>query len=429
MKVARSIVLVWLALYNVTGASLRSDRGKLLEQEPNDEDAEDFVFWNRFLQNQNSFPTPPPTDPPVAPTNPPVAPTDPPVAPTDPPVAPVTPSPTPPPVADPTPAPEPNPTPAPVVDPTPAPVVNPTPAPVVDPTPAPAVNPTPAPVVNPTPAPEPNPTPAPVVDPTPAPEPSPTPAPVVDPTPAPVADPTPAPVADPTPAPVSDPTPAPVPDPTPAPVPDPTPAPVTPAPVPDPTPAPVTPAPTPAMAPTVQVRLTPFALEGGAEWEDPETCQSKALERTEEQEGADGFTDAKLVQYYALYCIWNCTNMVPNPITDANEDIIEAGFIPGWLLSRGWTATNLDPCADGWFGITCANDQVTEIQLANNVLTGNFPAEVKLLAADGPFATGAGNLNRLDLFNNVLLFNDFDNSWMTDLGSNMSKFFPASISI
>ena len=267
------------------------------------------------------------------------------------------------------------------------------------------------PVANPTPAPVPDQTPAPVTDPTPAPVANPSPAPV---TPAPVLNPTPAPI---TPAPVTDPTPAPV---TPAPVPDPTPAPITPAPVADPTPAPVTPAPTPAGPPTVQQRLESFALEGGAEWEDPESCQSKALERTEEQIGAEDFTDAKLTQYYALYCIYNCTNMVPNIITATDEDVLEFG-LPSWLLTRGWTANNLDPCQDGWFGITCENDQVTAIELFRNQLTGSWPAEVSLLAADGPRATGAGNLFLIDLFDNRLLFNNFDNSWMSDLGSNMGK--------
>ena len=43
-----------------------------------------------------------------------------------------------------------------------------------------------------------------------------------------------------------------------------------------------------------------------------------------------------------------------------------------------------------------------------------------MLASDGPRGTsGAGNLNSIDLFDNEFLFNNFDNSWMTFLGSNM----------
>lgn len=180
------------------------------------------------------------------------------------------------------------------------------------------------------------------------------------------------------------------------------------------------PTPTP-QAPVVQQRLTPFALQGGAEWADPESYQSKALLRTEEQVGAEGFADAKLVQYYALYSIYNATNMVPNPLTDS-EPQLQGRPAPGWLIATGWETNNLDPC-DGWFGITCdAQGRVTRFVMVNNVLTGSFPPEVMLLASDGPRATGAGNLNYLELFNNIFLFNNFDNSWMTNLGSNLRTY-------
>lgn len=60
--------------------------------------------------------------------------------------------------------------------------------------------------------------------------------------------------------------------------------------------------------------------------------------------------------------------------------------------------------------------------MVNNLMTGSFPPEVTLLASDGPRATGAGNLNYLELFNNVYLFNNFDSSWVSELGSNLSMF-------
>ena len=64
---------------------------------------------------------------------------------------------------------------------------------------------------------------------------------------------------------------------------------------------------------------------------------------------------------------------------------------------------------------------MVHIDLFENRLTGVWPDEVTLLASDGPTSRGAGNLNRIDLFMNEFLFNNFDNSWMTNLGSNMGK--------
>jgi len=211
--------------------------------------------------------------------------------------------------------------------------------------------------------------------------------------------------------------------PTPAPV-----APVTPtdAPV-APTDAPVAPTDAP-VAPTeapvvpvspVQSKLAQFALNGGAEFEDTTSYQYKALKQVEAQEGVDTFTDAKLTQYYALYCIYFATNGVPNDITNADPRFEGIPF-PNWLVVNGWEETTVDPC-DGWYGIVCDSEsRVSIIDLFENLLTGAFPAEIVLLSLDGPFATGAGNLFRLDLFRNEFLFNNEDNTWMTDLGSNMT---------
>jgi hypothetical protein len=171
---------------------------------------------------------------------------------------------------------------------------------------------------------------------------------------------------------------------------------------------------------TVQTRLTPFTLNNGAEFEDPNSYQSQALLKVEAQEGVETFTDEKLIQYYVLYSIYNATNQVPNAITDMDPRFDGVPF-PRWTVETGWDQTNVDPC-DGWYGITCdAQGRITTIDLFENLLTGIFPPEVALLALDGPSATGAGNLYRLDLFKNEFLYNDNDSSWVTDLGSNMSK--------
>jgi len=241
----------------------------------------------------------------------------------------------------------------------------------------------------------------------------------VAPTPAPVAitiDPTEAPVAL-TEAPVA-PTEAPV-APTEAPV-APTEAPVAPteAPVAT-TEAPVAPTETPTAAtPVIQAKLIPFALNGGAEFEDTTSYQYKALKQVEAQSGIDEFTDAKLTQYYVLYCIYFATNGVPNLITDADPRFDAIAF-PTWLITNGWEETNVDPCE--WYGIKCDSEgRVSIIDLFENLLTGSFPPEVVLLSLDGPFSTGGGNLYRIDLFRNEFLYNNADSSWMTDLGSNMT---------
>ena len=301
---------------------------------------------------------------------------------------------------------------SPLDDPTVAPIA-PTVAPVTtDPTAAP-VSPTPAPVA---------PTAAPVTTAAPVDPVSPTDAPV-DPTPVPVV-PTDAPVTptatpvDPTAAPI-DPTAAPI-DPTAAPV-APTPAPTrapTPQPTPAPTPAPVTPTPAPiAGPPTVVQAIQPVALQGGNEFNDPNSYQSRALARTEEQVGINDQSPAKIIQYYALYSIFMATNAIPNIITES-EGILD---VPGWIVSAGWQSTTLDPCSGAWFGVGCENDLVTELDLFSNLLTGAFPPEVTLLASDGARATGAGALQRIDLFDNILLTNNGDNSWWSQLGSAFGK--------
>jgi len=183
-----------------------------------------------------------------------------------------------------------------------------------------------------------------------------------------------------------------------------------------------------------------------------DTYQSKALLHLSEQVGVDNFSYAKLVQYYALYCIYHATNGVPNEITDADvrfENIV----MPEWLMSANWKdVTTIDACgttttttttivdntteniattlststttstSEGWYGVVCDDEgQVIALDLFDNILSGVFPEEIVLLASDGQYSTpGAGNLERLDLYENQFLSNRGDSSWMSDLGSNMT---------
>ena len=303
------------------------------------------------------------------------------------------------------------------------PTPNPSPTPTTSaPTESPTTQPTPLPTTTaPTRMPVPDATPAPTQSPTTQPTPlpttkAPTRMPVPDATPDPTRFPSSSPTSAPTPLPTSSPTGAPTPKPTPGPTPTPTQIP-TPVPTKNPTsnptgnptaaPTPVpTPAPTEPQAPVIQIRLLPYVLQGGQEFEDPESYQSKALVRTEQQVGILGMSDAKTVQYYALYCIYNSTNKVPNQITMADSRFDNIPDFPEWTIATGWEENDLDPC-DGWHGIECENDRVTVVDLFQNVLTGIFPAETSLLASDGPRSTGAGALRQIDLFNNEFLFNNF----------------------
>ncbi len=175
----------------------------------------------------------------------------------------------------------------------------------------------------------------------------------------------------------------------------------------------------------LKARLLPYSLNGGAELADTNTYQSRAVTRMAEVFGMQQVSDAKLVQFYVLYCIFEATNGVSNHVIFYDSRSLASSKIPGWIVSAGWISTEsdislLNPCK-GWHGITCdSNDKITAIQLSNNRLTGSFPPEVVWLASDGPYTSGAGNLNRIDLNKNQFLTSmDGDTYWWwLHLGSN-----------
>jgi hypothetical protein len=186
----------------------------------------------------------------------------------------------------------------------------------------------------------------------------------------------------------------------------------------------------------VKARVLPFVLEDGSEFDRTTSYQSAALQSVANQ-FADATelsqaSDAQLVQLYVLYCIFEATNGKPNVMTSADlrfADLNETTF-PKWYNTLGWNSPyprkpcgNVSAAIAPWYGITCNDqDQITEIELAANMLTGSWPPEIKLLAGDGPYSTsGAGFLINLDLYDNEFLFNNFDTSWMTDLGSQLGE--------
>jgi hypothetical protein len=190
------------------------------------------------------------------------------------------------------------------------------------------------------------------------------------------------------------------------------------------------------------------ALRGFIDDANFTSYQSKAFFRLSQQIGVDGFADSKIAQYYALYCIYYATNAVTNDITDSDIRF-ENITMPQWVVATNWKdETNVDPCGvttitsvngatgtsiattlsattgGGWHGVVCdAEGRVVALELYFNLLTGTWPEEIVLLASDGPFSTGAGNLEKLDLYDNEFLSNGGDSSWMSVLGLNMSELY------
>lgn len=186
---------------------------------------------------------------------------------------------------------------------------------------------------------------------------------------------------------------------------------------------------------TIRSRLLPYALGAGNDFVTVESYTYQALERMSAILDIDSVSDAKLIQFYALYCIYEATNGKSNWVTEADPRFDSLPTIPGWLVSNGWdnrvsnSVAALDPCTTSWYGITCdSSSRIIKIELASNLLIGQFPAEIILLGSDGAYGTGAGNLNRLDLFGNEFLVNYDDNTaaaavpepnwWWKHLGSN-----------
>jgi hypothetical protein len=102
------------------------------------------------------------------------------------------------------------------------------------------------------------------------------------------------------------------------------------------------------------------ALQGGAEFEDPNSCQSRALAWVVANPitGSGTVADSRNIQRYALATIFYCTNGVQTPYTDA---AFGAGNpVPEWIRADGWLDPAVNEC--DWYQITCA-DQVLVSQI------------------------------------------------------------------
>jgi hypothetical protein len=180
------------------------------------------------------------------------------------------------------------------------------------------------------------------------------------------------------------------------------------APINDPGPA-AAPAPTVPNADELKDAIMTVAREGGAEFDNPDSYQSKALAYVRGQSlpapKIPLSMEQQAIQLYALACIYYNTYSVSSDWTIQlwGQEIA----IPGWYTARGWLGDANEVCND-WWGITCNNDgQVEKIELNENGLTGYMPPETAILH---------DSLYYLDLFdNNIHNKGDLGNSFLGEL--------------
>jgi hypothetical protein len=109
-----------------------------------------------------------------------------------------------------------------------------------------------------------------------------------------------------------------------------------------------------------------IGVYGGDEFGSPDSYQSKALKWLEqdayfEQFPSDGnavsrWSDDRLIQRYALACVYYATYNVTNRYTD---DYFGAGIILPWITEQNWMG-GASECV--WFRIECDNTTQTVVE-------------------------------------------------------------------
>lgn len=156
--------------------------------------------------------------------------------------------------------------------------------------------------------------------------------------------------------------------------------------------------------------LVAHARYNGDEFQDPNSYQSKAARWVEETAQLGGHSPQRLVQRYALACVYFASNGVRTFYTD---ELFGEGTQPrGWIDESGWLV-DADEC--GWYRISCnADGFVNKIELHENRLTGEFPPEVTLLK---------DSLEVIDLYQNPVYNKGAQNNdWLGEL-TNLQKLF------
>lgn len=157
----------------------------------------------------------------------------------------------------------------------------------------------------------------------------------------------------------------------------------------------------------IEQLLRKSSIYDGNEFNDPQSYQSKALQWLEAfalvGKSTEITNEQRIIQLYALACIYFATNKQLNAYIDKTLDAGNTE-VRGWVDESGWL-TNENECS--WKGIACTNDFVREIDLSNNHLSGMFPPEVMLLAE---------SLEVLDLHNNLVYnYGDAGNHFLGQL--------------
>ena len=126
--------------------------------------------------------------------------------------------------------------------------------------------------------------------------------------------------------------------------------------------------------------------------------QRQALAWLESDEGLQSYSSYQIQQRFALATLYFATYSVASVFT--NAEFGEGERIPGWTDSTGWVGAGTE-C--DWFGVTCIDGIVTELDLDSNGMTGSFPPEFTLLKDSltklnigGNIIEANGNLGGLD---------------------------------
>jgi hypothetical protein len=137
--------------------------------------------------------------------------------------------------------------------------------------------------------------------------------------------------------------------------------------------------------------------------------QSKALASATRVLVKTGANAMRIKEYYVLACLQHATNGVPNPRT---KSMIPGQKLVRWTKTTSWIQTS-NYCK--WYGIKCGKptNDVTEIRLSKNGLTGEFPNEIILLGK---------TLKILDLSSNIYHWKgSFD--WMKSMSAMKNLYF------
>ena len=118
--------------------------------------------------------------------------------------------------------------------------------------------------------------------------------------------------------------------------------------------------PPPTAAPVAEASaytvLTRAGVTGGKDFDDSASYEANALLWLAKSQNLRQLSNERILQRFALACLYFGTNGVANPYTDATPP-------PQWLNSKFWV-TETDECL--WYGITCDTEgKVTSIVLVS----------------------------------------------------------------